>query len=346
MKRYINIIAVIAVALFAACENGDQSFPDYDYQTVYFAYQSPVRTIELGEDDWVDTSVDNEHKCKISATWGGGYSNSSNITIRFVVDNDMVDNLYFSETGEKIYAMPTSYYTLSSDEIRIPSGSISGSVEVELTDAFFADAHCLENCYVIPLRLTHVEGADSILHGEPCVSNPNRFVDSHWTTAPKDYTLYCVKYINPWHASYLRRGVDEITGASGYESLTSTNVRHEEYVEYDEVVSLTTVSYWSVQQDLTLQDETGNNIAYSIILTFDEDGNCTVSSADPASYTVSGTGKFVEDGDKDSWGDEDRNAIFLDYTLSHSKLSCHTTDTLVGQTRGVAMETFTPEYSE
>ncbi len=334
------------MAAFVSCENGDQTFSDYDYRTVYFAYQSPVRTIELGEDSWVDNDIDNEHKCTIKATTGGGYSNPNNITIRFVVDNDMVENLYFSDTGNKVYAMPSSYYTLASDEIHISSGSTNGGVEVEFTDDFFADSHCLENCYVIPLRMTHVEGADSILQGDPCVDNPNRFVESDWTTEPKDYTLYCVKYINPWQGSYLRRGIDEIVGASGHESLTSTSVRHEEYVEYDEVVSLTTTSYWCVQQDLTLQDESGNNIAYSIILTFDEDNNCTVSSAEPDSYTVSGSGSFVKDGDKDSWGSQDRNAIFLDYNVELSKLSCHTTDTLVIQTRGVAMETFTPEYQE
>lgn len=32
-----------------------------------FVYQSPVRTIVLGDDEY-DTSLDKEHKCKIKAT--------------------------------------------------------------------------------------------------------------------------------------------------------------------------------------------------------------------------------------------------------------------------------------
>ena len=50
MKRYKYILAALTLAL-TACENGDQEFPDYDYRTVYFAYQYPVRTLVLGEDE-------------------------------------------------------------------------------------------------------------------------------------------------------------------------------------------------------------------------------------------------------------------------------------------------------
>ena len=47
----------MAGALFTACENGDWEFSDYKYSAVYFAYQSPVRTITLGEDESVATSL-------------------------------------------------------------------------------------------------------------------------------------------------------------------------------------------------------------------------------------------------------------------------------------------------
>lgn len=53
MKRYIKMVAVLLglMASFTACENGDQNFDDYEGgTTVYFAYQSPVRTIVLGDD--------------------------------------------------------------------------------------------------------------------------------------------------------------------------------------------------------------------------------------------------------------------------------------------------------
>ena len=44
--------------------------------------------------------------------------------------------------------------------------------------------------------------------------------------APMDYTLYCIKYVNQWDGSWLRRGVDQVTGQDA-----GTVVRHAQYVE-------------------------------------------------------------------------------------------------------------------
>ena len=52
MKKSFLIIAAMMGALFTACENGEWEFPDYKYSAVYFAYQSPIRTITLGEDSY------------------------------------------------------------------------------------------------------------------------------------------------------------------------------------------------------------------------------------------------------------------------------------------------------
>lgn len=342
MKRYKYIFAALTFAL-TACENGDQEFPDYDYRTVYFAYQYPVRTLVLGEDSQVDNTIDNEHKCEIKATTGGGYSNPNDIVIRFTVDNTMVDGFYFKGTTQKIYPMPTTYYKLSSDQLEIPKGKDRGGVTAEFTQDFFNDSHAIENCYVIPLRMTHVEGADTILRGKPVSEDSNRLVESDWNTQPKDYILYCVKYINPWHATYLRRGLDNMVGKSGHESLTKTNIRHATYVESDELVNLTTSAYRSVKMELNAKDEAGTNIPYTAVITFDETGNCNLTSANPDDYQISGTGKFVEKGDKNSWGNEDRNVLYLNYTVELPQLTCHTLDTLVVRNRGVVMETFTPE---
>ncbi len=343
MKKYTYLILAAWTAALAACENGSQEFPDYDYRTVYFAYQSPVRTLVLGEDPESDNTKDNAHQCEIKAVTGGGYSNLGNIVIRFTVDNTMTDDLYFKGTNQRVYPMPPTYYKLSSDQIEIPQGKNRGGVTVEFTQDFFNDSHAIENCYVIPLRMTHVSGADSILRGQSALANPNRFVESDWDVQPRDYVLYCVKYINPWHATYLRRGVDTFVGKSGHESLSKTEVRHGTYVENDEVVQLTTSAYRAVKMTLNAKDEAGTNIPYTVVLTFDEAGNCTVSSAEPKSYQISGTGKFVEKGDKNSWGNKDRNAIFLDYTVDLPQLTCHTVDTLVVRNRGVVLETFIPE---
>ena len=55
--------------LFAGCENGDKEFDDYEYQTISFATQTPIRTITLGEDVY-PTEQDNEYRMQIIATLG------------------------------------------------------------------------------------------------------------------------------------------------------------------------------------------------------------------------------------------------------------------------------------
>ena len=340
-KIYLTSMMLLALA---SCHNGDWHFDDYGTRSVYFAYQYPVRTITLGEDPSTDNTLDNQHKCKIMATTGGGYTNPDDITVYFEVDETLCKNIVFTGTNNPVKAMPQNYYTLSSNsEMVIPAGKLSGGVEVQLTDDFFNDADAIKNTYVIPLRLTDFVGADTILSGKPLVDEPNVYNSDHWDITPKNYILYCIKYINPWHASYLRRGKDVIEGQPGHLSLSKEIVRHEKYVEEDEVMKLETKSMKEVTYRLYVEDESKQYHYYNVILTFDDDNNCTVSTDTP-NCDITGTGKFVSKGDKNSWGNEDRDVIYLEYEATIEDLvKCTTYDTLVVRNRGVVMETFTPE---
>lgn len=333
MKKNLIYFGLASLLLsITACESSDNEFPDFDYQTVYFANQYALRTLELGEDMYVDNSIDNEHKVVINAAWGGGYTNRENVVIDYVVDESLCDGLYFKDTEIPLTPMPASYYQLASDKINIPSGSIMGGVEVQLTDAFFADEKSLSNNYVIPLRMTGVVGADSILQGEAAVDDPMLTNSGDWTVQPKNFVLYAVKYVNPQHGEYLRRGVDQavINGTS------SQIVRHEQYVENDEVVYVTTKSLNDNILSLSTEDASGTLFDYEVYLSFADDGTCTVSSTSD-DLIVSGTGKFVTDGEKNSLGGKDRDAIYLDYTVDFKSknMTYATKDTLVLRTRGV-----------
>lgn len=333
MKKNLIYFGLASLLLsFTSCESSDNEFPDFDYQTVYFANQYALRTIELGEDEFVDNSIDNEHKVSINAAWGGGYTNRKNVIIDYVVDESLCDNLYFKGTDTPVTPMPSSYYTLTSDQINIPSGSIMGGVVVQLTDAFFADEKSLSNNYVIPLRMTDVQGADSILQGKPAVTDPVLTNSGDWSVQPKNFVLYAVKYVNPQHGEYMRRGVDQavINGTS------SEIVRHQQYVEKDERVYVTTKSLTDNILSLSTNDASGNLFDYDVRLSFADDGTCTVSSTSD-DLEVSGTGKFVKDGEKNSLGGKDRDAIYLDYTVDFKtkNMKYATKDTLVLSTRGV-----------
>lgn len=347
MKKLFLFLLI--VTSFSACRNEDIEFPDYDFSAVYFPYQYPVRTITLGEDIY-DNTLDLQHKCQIQATMGGIYDNKNDVAINFIVADTMVNGYNFSATSplRAIRAMPSDYYTLASNQIIIKKGEISGGVEVQLTDKFFADPLATQNNYVIPLIMTTATNVDSILQGKPIIANtkPKKLFARKWDVLPKDYILYAVKYINSWHGYYLRRGTDVQTGA-----MNTTIVRHpKDITTYDAASTdvskwlcyLTTSSLNVLKFPVVLKDAAGTNYTSTLNLTFDANNNCTVTSSDPAAYTATGTGKFVPKGEKNSFGNQDRDVLYLDYTINHiaKGITTQTKDTLLMRNRGVIKETF------
>lgn len=344
MKKSLYILAsIIGGMTICSCENGDWDFPDFDHTAVYFAYQNPIRTITLGE-DYYDTSLDNEHKCQILATMGGVYENKTDITIGFKVDNTLCDGFKFDANGRDIQALPTSHYTLdNTSQMVIPSGKITGGVTVQLTDAFFNDPLSTELNYVIPLVMTSVNGADSILVGDAkdeYIGTANRLNTDHWAEQPKDFILYAVKYISKYDANYLRRGVDNYSGAK-----TGTEVRHAAYVEKDESLQdqFRTLGLNTVEWSRPTKDANLNDVDCRLKIDFDAQGNCTITS-NSEEVEVSGSGSYVVDGDKNSWGGKDRDALYLDYTIKYAGITCASKDTLVVRDRGVKAEWF--KYSQ
>ena len=239
LRNIFRILSAGAVlAGLASCHNQEKIFPDYEGGiSAYFAYQMPVRTIVLGESETFDTSLDNQHKCIIYGTIGGSYK-GKDVVIGIDVDETIAENVYYPD-GTLVKVMPENYYTLSTDKLNY-GGTHMGGVEVTLTDAFFADPDAIKTNYVIPVVMTDIiKGADQIKSGTPLIEGetPIRTNAALWNVQPMDYTLYGIKYVNPWDGSWLRRGVDVVTGQDA-----GTVVRHGQYVENDEVVRLSTVS--------------------------------------------------------------------------------------------------------
>lgn len=335
MKKILFILTLAATLTgVLSCQNSDWEFPDYEYSAVYFAYQSPIRTITLGEDIF-DTTLDNNFQCQIMATMGGVYRNNNNIEIGIRVDNSLCDNLAYEDGGD-IIPMPANYYSLSSDRIVIKQGEILGGVTVQLTPDFFNDPLSLETNYVIPVVMTSVNNADSILSGIPLVDNPRRGVADDWDIEPKDYILYAVKYINKYDANYLRRGKDVITGAQ-----SGTINRNTEFIEKnEEITGISTRTLTTIAWEHQTRDIAGFARNNTLLLNFDNQDNCTITS-ETVGITASGTGKFVSKGDKNSWGNQDRDALYLEYTVDYGDVQFAITDTLVVRDRGLKAEWFT-----
>ncbi|QEC45185.1 DUF5627 domain-containing protein [Pseudobacter ginsenosidimutans] len=342
MKKMILLSCILLVVCYS-CSNKDSVFPDYKYSTVYFPYQSPVKTLVLGEDIY-DNTLDNQHKCLIMATMGGVYENKKNITLTVVADPSLAQDLKFeSVAGEDVVMMPESYYSLPSTKdqtILIPSGKFMGGLEVQLKDAFFQDPRSIKNTFVIPMRITGVANADSVLSGKTNLPNPDRRNPGDWVTVPKDYVLFAVKYINPYHGTYLRRGIDNVKGAGGNTALDTTVAYHAPFVEKDELCNMVTTSLNDVSVSLNAKNRGNVNVPFQLILHFDNQGKCSIANPAAASYTITGTGELVKKGDM--WGNEKRDVLYLQYQADFGTTTHAFKDTIVLRDRGVKMETFNP----
>lgn len=330
-NRMIWAICLIGcLFVTSACENSDVEFPDFEYQTVYFAKQTPIRTITLGDDEY-PRDLDNAHQCQIYAVLGGMNTNKRERKIEITVDNSLCDGLAFSD-GSPVKAMPSEYYSLSSHTITIPKGEIMAPVTVQLTDAFFADPATTEVTYVIPVRM--VSATDSILSG-------------------RDYTLYAVNYKNKYHGCWLSRGVDEVNVT---DSATLTFNRMPQYWEKADLVYLTTdalqESRYQVSAKLYSYDAKGklsvDNKACDLILSFDDNDHVTITTDTPG-CTATGSGQWTRQGEKKAWGDQDRDQLKLEYEVTYSyesdgkpvTKSVKTTETLVMRDRQSKLENFT-----
>ena len=369
LKKYIYGAALGAFSLsFASCYNADKDFPDYEGgTTAYFAYQFPVRTVILGNDIY-DNTLDNQHKIQIWSTMGGAYG-GRDAYVDIAVDETLCDNLFFTDEGgnadEPVRPMPKEYYSLLDSKISY-NGDSRGYVEVQLTDAFFNDPKAIENTYVIPLVMTGQKGFDQILTGTPREGlTPSRTNTEDWEILAKDYVLYCVRYMNPWQAKYIRRGVDNVTekGVTTQVvrkdfSLVNSDLDH--YKENpvnqnDEVCAIHTKNMTQAIFPVSFKTS-GASISCNLILTFN--GNQCSITTDDENVTATGSGEFIEKGTEKAeykdyqWGSNNgqpvqRDILRLAYDVKfdNKNIQVSTTDTLVVQTRESNKRVFyTPKY--
>ncbi len=200
MKKYNIALVWLLVIAFIGCEKYEDYISDFDYTTVYFPYQDPLRTVVMGE------GLDFE----VGVVLGGRRDNQQQETVRFEKDIALL-----SGTGLRL--LPEEYYSLSDDlQMIIPAGSIFGRITVTLDSSLFVnDTLSYETNYALPLRITETT-ADSILQGS------YNEATGQYDVAPKDYTVVAIKYINPYHGSYYHKGREFVYDPGGM--LVDTNV--------------------------------------------------------------------------------------------------------------------------
>lgn len=363
MKK-IMLSSILVVLLISGCTNDPNNFPDYTTKAVYFPYQYPVRTLVLGEST-VDNSIDLQHAFNIGACVGGMYTNDKNWNVQFGLAPEYLRYLNAYQITDPngllttVKILPTNYYhleTTNDSTIEIPKGSFSGLLRVNLTDAFFNDSDTYKIIYVLPIKIK--SASTTILSGVPNLSlqqnpYPNPFLSTDWKTGyvPMNFTLFAVKYINPWHGTYFYRGKQ-------YKNGVLDNTYHNLDQELNATASVATAGYKKCLLKRMGTFVTATNVAK---LTFSAEtngiGDITVSSANGSLLGVTGTGKYYKSNT--DFAKDDSNAwllnpitgkktphltMTLDYTVTGISAgnTYHFTDTLVMRDNAMVFQTFSP----
>jgi len=339
-SKYLKLFVGLSLILFASCENQPWSFPDNEYTATYFPFQSPLRTLILGDYDVSDNTNDNNLKFNIGVRVAGMYNNTKDWSVNYELDPNLAKKL-FNVTNDSMKILPSMYYTLTpTGTVIVPKGSFVGNVEVQLTQSFLDDPLAYKGVYVLPLRITG-STTDSVLMGKlkSTVSKDtaDMRIPTQWDIAPIHYTLYGIKFINAYHGVYLRRGIDSIKDNTSSAIKLPIVKYHQADVVQDELCYMKTVGRNKVEV-------TGSSraapLSVKMVFDFATDGTCTITQSTGAAYTVTGTGKFVKNGG--AWGGKTRNVIIASYQITDaSKNENHNVrDTIVIRDRDVKFETF------
>lgn len=332
-----KISILLLITFLAGCQNFDIEHPDFDYTSGYLPYQYPVRTLILG--DYIyDNSNDNDHKFRISAAIGGVYQNNKERVFNIAVDNSLCENVLFEENGNSILPMPAHYYELTSDKITIPKGKFNGGIEVQLSEEFFDDPDAIKLSYVIPVRLTGSNDVDTILAGKPLIAgtNPDPRSTALWEIAPKNFTLFAVKFVNEFHGSYFYYGESRVEDMAA--QVIEDSLYSNRYVEQNPTVKLITEGRNKVYLKTFLQSNVMQGVIEMMLL-FDN-AHCSISEIEGSPYTITGEGTFFQK--KYEWGNKERDGIEISYTVSNGVYTYKASDVLIVRDRDIVMEVFNP----
>ena len=288
MKRIAYLIVFALILSLTGCENQEREWPNFDYNTIYFPEQYPLRTIILGHDR-VDNTSDKNHIFHVGVSIGGLAKNDRSWEIGYVVDNALADSLVVN--GDTIMALPSSYYEILSSPtiVTIPSGSMEGLIEVKLTDAFFADSASLTRKYALGIRITDKGDADSVLSGK--VKNAELGADlrkdTDWDVQPKNFTVFMVNYINEYHGNYFVRGAEKWVNEAGHD----TSVVYRERFLHDNIIRSVKGIYSnaSYYEGLGISSGGKNRFVFTV-----SGSNINITPAADG-YTVNGNGTFYDE---------------------------------------------------
>lgn len=205
-----NIMKKIFVYFFvliltASCY--DDYVKDFDYDAIYFPYQTNVRTFVVGEGMKIDVGV----------VLGGVKDNTKEREVVYQLDQSLINDEILESMKSSSFAyiknavsslselkiLPDNYYTLSNyNQFVIEKGEHAGVISIKADSVnFLADASTLTSIYALPFRITKAD-ADSVL-------------------TEKNYAVIGLKYENMLFGNYWHGGITVEKDVSG--SVVSTS---------------------------------------------------------------------------------------------------------------------------
>lgn len=289
-----NKLLFLLIACFlCSCQKYEDYIYDFDYSTVYFAYQRPVRTVFSD-----DLSIE------IGVVLGGKRENKSDERVTFAVAPELLENPDY--VGDNSFTLlPADYYTLSDRQtIVIPEGKFLGTVKLTLNaDKFLSDPSALTRTYALPVRITG-STTDRIL-----TADPENDVEG------KDYTIIVIKYISQYQGVYYHRGERYAYDSSGrlLDVLKYVDEHEEDIYVKNLVWNLHTFDASSLLTD-GVAEFLSDTKKYSMKIAVRNDG--TVAVTDNPESGSSEITNIVDNGD--SRYDRESRTFYLNYEYTDS----------------------------
>ncbi|MCD7970599.1 MAG: DUF1735 domain-containing protein [Alistipes sp.] len=171
MKKILKYL-LICTACTAAWSCYDDFVFDYEYSSVGFALQRPLRTLV----------ADRDMEIFVGVYIGGKRENDMTDYAKFVIDEDLL-------IGTGLTLLPETHYVIGSpDTFTVRKQNLPvADVSLKFTEDFYNDPNALDQTYyALPLRITS-HSLDSITDG-------------------LDYSIVAFKYISYFSGTYYVRG--------------------------------------------------------------------------------------------------------------------------------------------
>ena len=249
---------------------------------------------------------DNNHQFQVYVTLGGIWKNSKDRKVEVKVDNDIIAGKNISKVAVNGTTDPTA------ELIPMPSNYY----ELQNTTVTIPSGDMMGS---VKVKLTDAYFNDAKSTKITYVL-PLRIVSAEDSILKdKDYILYAVKLHNKYDGVWLK----EDKSKASVEKYPFFNIYS---------TTLNQVKYESENGDL--------------LLTFDGNDNCTISSAKDG-VTVEGTGKWTFEGAGKAWGDRNRDQMDLSYTVTAADGTKKSyTEKLISRDRGTDNRALYFTYSE